>query len=633
MARDGSGGSGGPPSGGGAGGGTGGAGGRSAVRPHRTTSFTTATILLYFQKRPGTDTISIVTGVTGQLRVGRNPAVDVRDNSGLYTLLVPRGSSAELHIFDTTYVVRHGDDMEVEVRGPGNAGVVAEIPLLPDPGHSDLLALDGSSIPKIPITHWYALGECANVVANAEWDGLQRRLQMLGYFWGRVTGEPGKYTEFAVLNFQADHRRDQRRRSVRIDGESGPRTCGLINHIFRTENTVQTTQYCVRRTFVHFKRFVNPRAAATLARQFVDGSIYFPPVDDRGFVTDASPSGAGGPFHGPLVHTLRGDRFKITLVRHDVSNAALLSVSSSDTNILTVQGARSNVLTLSHGTENHIILRGEGAGTAILQVRCGSQSSDPIIAELHVTVRDLPLVNLNIRPYWVTINGTAPGRNRAQVQANIWDVVTAMYRPFGISFTVRSMYNKSITLGRRAGRAPQPGVVRHNSGYADADDLHRASFTVAAPDGTSRNLTAESDAINFYFVHDIERAMGVAAPPVIFRHNWVILGDDGHGLTAGHELGHYLYLANAERRSAIRWHSEDDPSERSKKKDYWSLRQLMSGSWPDAVRGTHPWVQDPGDYGMRGSAGMINTRDLPHTRTDGEAARIMRRAQHARRYR
>lgn len=81
MARDGSGSSGGPPSGGGAGGGTGGAGGRSAVRPHRTTSFTTATILLYFQKRPGTDTTSIVTGVTGQLRVGRNPAVEVRDRN------------------------------------------------------------------------------------------------------------------------------------------------------------------------------------------------------------------------------------------------------------------------------------------------------------------------------------------------------------------------------------------------------------------------------------------------------------------------------------------------------------------------------------------------------------------------
>jgi hypothetical protein len=135
------------------------AGGHAAIR--------TVTLQVIFQKCPGTAAALAVSGLDYQLTVGSNPPQNGTTGAdGKVTVRLVPGTTAALVVMGTTY----------------------------------------------------RLSACESLEARDTMQGIQRRLQMLGYYIGRVDGLVGKKTEYAVLNFQADNA------PLKVDGLGGPQT-------------------------------------------------------------------------------------------------------------------------------------------------------------------------------------------------------------------------------------------------------------------------------------------------------------------------------------------------------------------------------------------------------------------------
>ena len=64
----------------------------------------------------------------------------------------------------------------------------------------------------------YHVTRLGSLEAPGAKEGIQRRLQMLGYYNGAVDGDLKTQTEYAVLNFQADNA------PLLVDGLAGPLT-------------------------------------------------------------------------------------------------------------------------------------------------------------------------------------------------------------------------------------------------------------------------------------------------------------------------------------------------------------------------------------------------------------------------
>jgi Putative peptidoglycan binding domain len=135
------------------------AGGHAAIRP--------VTLEVIFQKCPGTAAALGISGLNYQLTVGSNPPQNGTTGAdGKVTVRLVPGTTATLNVMGTDY----------------------------------------------------RLSVCGSLEAPNSTHGIQRRLQILGYYTGRVDGVVGKKTEYAVLNFQADNN------PLRVDGLAGPQT-------------------------------------------------------------------------------------------------------------------------------------------------------------------------------------------------------------------------------------------------------------------------------------------------------------------------------------------------------------------------------------------------------------------------
>jgi hypothetical protein len=110
-------------------------------------------IEVIFQKFPGAVAAAAVSGLAWELRVGRTETSGTTGADGKVTIRMPVGGTAHLTVMGTEY--------RIEVR---------------------------DSLPAVDTLV-----------------GLQRRLQMLGYFYQRPDGHLRESTEYAILNFQADN--------------------------------------------------------------------------------------------------------------------------------------------------------------------------------------------------------------------------------------------------------------------------------------------------------------------------------------------------------------------------------------------------------------------------------------------
>ena len=127
-------------------------------------------IKIYFQKYPGTDAASGISGVSYTFTVAGETQSGSTSSDGSITLEMPAQATGFLNIFGTDYSIRIRHHLE----------------------------------------------------AISSMKGVQRRLDMLGYHLGSIDGVLGKHTDRSVLNFQADNN------PLDPDGGPGPKTQPIL---------------------------------------------------------------------------------------------------------------------------------------------------------------------------------------------------------------------------------------------------------------------------------------------------------------------------------------------------------------------------------------------------------------------
>ena len=113
-------------------------------------------VKIYFRQYPGPNrggTAGAITGATYTLRTGDTSASGNLDSEGAVNVGIPAGETVQLQVFGTTYE----------------------------------LSLQGTLEAKTTIP------------------GCKRRLLMLGYRAGPVNGTPNERSDYALLDYQADH--------------------------------------------------------------------------------------------------------------------------------------------------------------------------------------------------------------------------------------------------------------------------------------------------------------------------------------------------------------------------------------------------------------------------------------------
>jgi hypothetical protein len=325
-------------------------------------------------------------------------------------------------------------------------------------------------------------------------------------------------------------------------------------------------------------------------------SLTHPAVDDRGYT---------GTEHGPIVGVLQGDTVTVRLERVRLASDADIYVTSDDP-------ASAAILTpatgkLPSGAHADFQIRGVvGGNPKVVKIfaRFGS-ATGPILGRLAAWVFT-PLV-LRITPHVASIaSATGAAVASTVVVANVMDLVTAIWRPCGIRFTIGATVNDAYTFA-------VPGQVAWG---AEATQLLGHSFvpsTINAHFVNCINDSTSAGVLGWGLSRTWCNANGLANPGIILgdtNRNGSIRTTDAMWIAndLAHEIGHFLRLDHPERK--------EPPNERT---DLWSRRLLMhnfnlqgaSGDWHDHF-----------GYGMSGTdvrrGCMITTKDLTQLTTDGE---------------
>lgn len=321
-----------------------------------------------------------------------------------------------------------------------------------------------------------------------------------------------------------------------------------------------------------------------------------PDPDDRGY---------NSPEFGPVVGVLVGRTVKVRMTRLALDNAAPLFVKSSDEATFKVHAPATG--RVPNGAFADIEITGVAGGnpkTANLEVHFNSLTG-PIVHVL--TVHVYTELKVSITPHLVTVAqagapaGTAGITSVANVAA-IMPLVRAVWVHYGVTFTVGSTINETLTLATagEVGDAELATVLGTNWVPSSINVYLVPQFT---PDPTSGGVT-----LGYGFSRTSFSTFGMPNPGIL-------LADGGPGVTRtvmtwandlAHEIGHFFTL----------WHPENkqDPDER---KDTWSRRSLMHnynemevlGGWRDNV-----------DYGVNLRGCFVSIKDLTHLTTDAECA-------------
>ena len=460
------------------------------------------------------------------------------------------------------------------------------------------------------ITAWTELGDLEDPDRATRVAAVQRHLQILGYYTGRVDGVMGLLTERAIRGFQADN-------NLRTDGVcEGLAAVNTRNTLTQEVGNCRTgNAYIVHRQIIRFTRAPSDQnAAATSGRPFKDA----PEVDDRGWI-QATSAGINN-LRGPVVSMARQTTFRVKVVREFISNRAVLTVASADTGLVEVVDT---VLPAQKEMILHLKTKSPGRQprSTTIEIRGKTGAREVVLGTLTVVV--MPLLMPFVRLFRVTIadaagqNPTAPANTLADFQ-NVLNIANEILWPCGISFRQLQSRTKTVNL-TTAGRVT-----------SDAQGSNYPEFTTIANANDSNGVADTHDCVNIYCVGGIDAANAETFMPLVHNGPFGIIlsmgngGQVGAGIDLAHELGHFMGLAVLT--GAIKPHVEDDPDANHKKKDIWSIRRLMFGNWPaDAdVRAGDAWAQDVG-YGNNQYGAQLSVRNLPQDATDNECLRIRQR--------
>jgi hypothetical protein len=356
---------------------------------------------------------------------------------------------------------------------------------------------------------------------------------------------------------------------------------------------------------VRFARLVDPANVATVTGP---PRAEAPDVDDRGYIRHG---------HGPIVGMIEGTTIKVRLSRENIENDVLIFATSSDTAVITVESTLGGV---QLPNTQHMWIQIEAAAdtggnpaTAKVEIRFGTDEG-PIISEL--TVHIFEALSVDITPHVVTISRAAsgataavPGTAPVAVVADIMAMVSAIWKPCGVTFNVQPIENDAVNFATA-------NIVSDNPFPGEVNTL------------LSTNWVA--DTINVYIVRQIgtARTLGYGisrASARTFRINnpGVILAETNSAGAArdtqywandlAHELGHFFGL----------WHPGNKQGDDTWQ-DSWSRRMLMHNF--NRTLGANPPSPRFGDSGYGTNAAgtlanrgcFITMKNYRRHATDGE---------------
>lgn len=534
---------------------------------------TTADILIAFQTRPGIESDSIIKA--GEASVKGSTTKIKPQGNGYYGFKMQPGSTTVMQLFGTDYHIYYQDKDELETSA------------------KDVLA----------ITNWKVPG------SKTDLDGTQRRLQMLGYYNGRVDKKKGKGSEYGVLGFQADNK-------LRTDGEVGAKTRKKLDDIVEKKNKTGEV-YISRRTLIRFDWAPHSKKPKIY---YGWPKVQAPMVDDRGSIKVKSD---GIDLYGPVVCVQRKTSFRVKVIREFIDENVTLIATSDDTSLVEIKSASP----LPKGEKFILNMASKDPGrkpkATSVKIKYKKGDTETEIASLQVIV--MPLKIIKVRPCYVNIkDSTGASKTPAGTTAGSTDAVEvftlnkykknfrmtkalarSILRHYGIYIKYLSERTKTVTL-TTAGKLSKKG-----------NDYWRTEFNkIMNTNDSSGNASSKSE-VNVFVVYDVEDARGLCWDAKRIKWpNGIVMMEDPEGILVSawilaHELGHMLGLANYFI-NPTRAHADDDPDKDHKKKDLWTLARLMY-----AFTG-HSRPYNLG-FGYKKPAAKLSIRNLPSDGTDNEA--------------
>ena len=538
------------------------------VRTGRRIRVTPPKIFVQFQQRPGhrSDNVILDAG-TGKLHLPDGTEKRVEPKNGIYELNVIPGKKYEFEIFGTRF--------RINSLTPGRV----------EKGKSP------------SITSWQN-----RLISKGSLRGSQQRLQLLGYYTGRVDGKMGQKSERAILEFQADDG------SLVIDGVAGPKTYKKLNAFFKSHGKdLSGTHHLIRKYLVRFERGTKD-----------DTKWNYPHPDYR---TGGRPQvgfGLETGFRSWLLKLLgvsvSNKSFKVGIQSENLTTLANLHLSTSSGQDNVVELGKS--LSSPGVKKKRLTLRPKSVGTEVVRVHSYSPTG-PVIGSINVVIPDIKEVYVTAHILDIFDSAGKHGEiwKSSEIKSLI-EIVNAIWLPVGIEFSLRTIVNKKWTL-------KVAGAIK---------DLEYLKIW------RKDNL---KNRINIYFVErlissdkngvETENTLGFALPRKAWSGNPGPIGacvkkdKDLFNLaqTVAHELGHVLDLTPNP--SA---HTDEDKNQKTYRHDVWSRTRLMARYSVYGLNSPPRRWQDTGyekRVGGMACGSMISILNLSNDDTDNEYI-IARRA-------
>lgn len=427
--------------------------------------------------------------------------------------------------------------------------------------------------------------------------GVQQRLQILGFYEGKIDGFRGRLTEKAVLNFQTEEG------TIVIDGDPGTNTKNALDTYFKNNSSVSVTGMpndlpVIRKSFIEIQRGITGPTQFLYPHPDYRGSttteLAFGRVRDSEFWKFFGINTAENKSMAVGIHSLYG----LTLDKKIVPKL----VSGSSINIPSY-----NLKATPNGSD--FIFGTLDIGKSTIGFHYGDQTG-PVIGELNVDV--VPLVNVKVTVHIVTVkdssNNFSPHNfNEASVKS-LFHVVNAIWITMGIKFDIN---------------------VRSYTKVGAYSDTLTDDVNLPNDDREPIKLSGEEkvrNTVNFYFfnkMQDIDSSGNIDTNTNAY--SWGSYGifcrantdQDTLARTIAHELGHRLGITRH-----AKSHTDHATDGSNFRHDIWSRTRLM-GRYAQygTVSPNREW-QDTG-YGtiapgkMKKGA-MLTIKKFANDDTDGE---------------
>jgi hypothetical protein len=543
--------------------------------------FSTAKAFVCFQTRPGIGNDKVIQNAgSATLKIDGKSVKTIAPTNGQYPLPIKPGEAGIFTILD----------FEFHITASPSAGT--------------------ETTPAPAITVWQSPMFPINSI-----EGVQQRLQILGYYTGRVDGMMGRLTEKAVLEFQADQG------TLVIDGDPGPLTKNALDSFFNTNGYVSGTKFLFRRYFI----------SATRAKTG-PASWDCPHPDARGGTQPIVPFGLEQPAQG-IISTLLNflgmvspaperSTFKVKFewTTGLAARKSLFAVVNSGGTPLIVAND-----TLSSNLVNPLLINALSPGDTQVELHYGSQTGTTLAL---LDVKIVALVQIGIAIHIVNIkdahgNSVPNLWNYAAAESLMADI-NAIWLPLGIDFKIRTNVSHTI-IGEAAGTitnhidshgsysSTEFYPLWHNNNSGGVINVYFANDLVdIVHDATGKIVSTQTNKLGYALSR--QKATPTGFVGVCVKHS---LDTVELARTVAHELGHILHLTKA-----AAAHSDDDGTDMPYRHDIWSRTRLMSkySGYYDNYPVRRTWQDN--SYGKAGSlmpgGAFLTVRAIAGDNTDDE---------------